>query len=181
VVGPSGVGKTSVVAGLLARDPDLILSVSVTTRRPRPAERDGIDYRFVSEDEFDRLEAAGAFLESATVHGARYGTSRDQVERALAAGRTIVLDIDVQGARNVRAAMPSALTVFIEPPSTEVLRRRLQARSTESPAALEVRLAAAEVEMGAAGEFDHRIVNDVLEQAVEGLGRILEGTPADKE
>jgi guanylate kinase len=177
VSAPSGAGKTSVVWGLLDRDPDLSLSVSVTTRPPRPDERDGIAYRFVSDAAFARLEAEGAFLETAVVHGARYGTPRDQVEPAIAAGKTVVLEIDVQGARQVRAAMPEVVTVFIEPPSMQVLAQRLSARMTEAPEDLARRLANAEAEMIAAGEFDHRIVNEVLEDAVDALARILEGTP----
>lgn len=177
ISGPSGAGKTSVAAGLLDLTPGLILSVSATTRTPRPAERDGVDYRFVSEEEFDRLEAEGAFLESAEVHGARYGTLRASVEEAIAAGHTVLLEIDVQGTRAIRAQMPDAVTVFIEPPSMEVLRERLASRKTESARALERRMANAEEEMDAAGEFDHRVVNQELPDAIAQVARILEGTP----
>ena len=182
VAGPSGVGKTSVVAGLLRKVPSLMLSTSATTRAPRPNERDGVDYFFLDEGEFARREAAGGFLETAVVHGNRYGTPRGPVEEALAAGRTVILEIDAQGARSVRAAMPDAVLIFIEPPSWEILRARLEDRKTESAEALERRLKNAVEEMAAAPEFDHRVVNDELEEAVDQVIRILETTSrTDKE
>lgn len=160
----------------------MFLSVSATTRARRPAERDGVDYRFLAEEEFDRLEAQGYFLETAVVHGNRYGTPLPPIEEALAAGRTVLLEIDVQGARTVRRKLPEAVLIFIEPPSLAVLRARLEARRTESPEALERRLRNAEDEMEAAPEFDHRVVNDDLEEAIVGVVRILEGTSrSDKE
>ena len=123
-----------------------------------------------------RAEAAGEFLETAQVHGSRYGTPRAAVESPLAEGRTVVLEIDVQGARSVRAAIPSALLVFVEPPTSETLRDRLEGRATEDPEVVEQRLANAVGELAAAGEFDHRIVNDDLQDAIQRLIRILEAT-----
>ena len=152
------------------------MTVSHTTRAPRPGERDGEHYHFVTPEAFERALAEGAFLETAMVHGARYGTPKDQVEQAIAAGDTIVLEIDVQGARAVRAAYPDALLVFVEPPSWEVLELRLSARATESPEALAVRLANARAEVAAAPEFDHRIVNADLDDAVSQLIGIIEGS-----
>lgn len=140
-------------------------------------------YRFLTEDEFERLDAEQGFLESAVVHGNRYGTPRAPVEEALDLGKTVILEIDVQGASTVRAQMPKALLVFCEPPSMEVLEQRLRARGTESPDSLAIRLANAAEEMAAAPAFDVRIVNDDLDVAVSELARILEDTPAatDKE
>lgn len=132
----------------------------------------------MTEAEFDARAERGGFLEHATVHGHRYGTPRDQVERALAAGTSVVLEIDVQGARQVKQAMPEALTIFVEPPSIEVLRARLTGRKTESPEAQEQRLQTALAEMKEAPGFDHRVVNDVLEDALTQLTRILERHPA---
>ena len=151
-------------------------SISATTRKPRPGEVPGRDYVFVSPEEFDRLERDGRFLEHAEVHGNRYGTPRDPIEDALAAGRSVLVEVDIQGARSVRAAMPEAVLVFIQPPSREVLRERLAERGTEDPEALRIRLRNADEELAAAPEFDHSIVNDQLERAVDELVRILEGT-----
>jgi guanylate kinase len=148
--------------------------VSATTRAPRPGEVDGVNYRFLEPDEFARLEEAGEFLETAEVHGNRYGTPRAPVEDAIRAGRTVILEIDVQGAGSVRSAMPEAVLVFVEPPSADALRARLEARKTETPEAREERLRNATTEMEAAGGFDHRIVNDRLEEAVDALVRILD-------
>lgn len=175
VAGPSGVGKTTLVAALRQRRPDLRLSVSATTRPRRPGERDGIDYLFLSDPEFDRWAREGRFLESASVHGHRYGTPRTAVDEAIDRGETVLLEIDVQGARQVRRAMPGALLIFVEPPSVEELLQRLRSRGTESDEAVQLRLRNARDEIGAADEFDHRVVNDDLSSAVEALSRILNG------
>lgn len=158
------------------RCPDVALSISVTTRIPRPGEAERGAYRFIDAPAFDRLEADGAFLESALVHGNRYGTPRAPVEQALAAGKTVILEIDVQGARAVRAAMPDAVLIFVEPPSAEDLKDRLEGRRTDSPDVIARRLANAPGELAAAAGFDHRVVNDDLEDAVSQVIRILEGT-----
>lgn len=151
-----------------------MLPISVTTRPPRPSEVDGVHYRFVDDAAFDVLEHQGAFLESATVHGHRYGTPRAEVERALAGGATVVLEIDVQGARAVRTARPDATLIFIDPPDEATLERRLAGRGTEGRESVEVRLRNALAERAAASEFDHRVVNDRLDAAVEAVIRILE-------
>jgi guanylate kinase len=151
---------------LLDRVPGLELAVSATTRTPRDREVNGIDYHFLSDEDFDRRVARGDFLEHAEYAGNRYGTLKSELERP---ARGIVLEIDVQGARQVRARLPDALLVFIEPPSVEDLERRLAARASDQPDQIERRMAAALAELDAAGEFDHRIVNDDLERAREEL------------
>jgi guanylate kinase len=169
VTGPSGVGKGTLIGRLLERVPDLELSVSATTRPPRPGERDGVDYHFLSPEEFDRLAAAGRLLEHATYSGQRYGTPRSEVEPRLEAGRSVVLEIEVQGARQVRRAMPEAVQVFIAPPSPGALRERLEGRATDRPEEIERRLEVAEQELEARTEFGHVIVNDDLERATDEL------------
>lgn len=169
VSGPSGAGKGTLVARVREQRPDLGLTVSATTREPRPGEHDGVDYHFLSEDEFERRIAAGDFLEWANVHGHRYGTLRSEVDKNLAAGRSVILEIDVQGALNVRKAYPAAVLVFIEPPSMEVLERRLRGRGTEDEANLELRLKDAAGEMALAPRYDERIVNDDLQEATVRL------------
>lgn len=151
-----------------------MLSISVTTRAPRPGEEDRVDYRFVSPEEFSRLERDGAFLEAAEVFGEWYGTPRAPVEEALGRGQSVVLEIDVQGAKQVKRTMPRALLIFIEPPSIPELRRRLAARATEDPEAVERRLGAVEREMGEAGAFDARVTNLDLGEAAEEVLRILD-------
>jgi guanylate kinase len=175
ITGPSGVGKGTLIRGLMQRLPELELSVSATTRAPRPGETDGVDYHFLSDDEFDRRAEAGDFVEHARYSGHRYGTLRSQLERRIAACVPVVLEIEVQGARQVRAAMPEAVQVFIAPPSEDALRARLVGRGTEDPEAVERRLATAREEMNAESEFAHVVVNDRLEDAVGELARIVSG------
>jgi guanylate kinase len=153
--------------------PELTLSVSATTRRPRPGETHGVDYWFLTDEEFDRRVAAGDFVEWAEYSGRRYGTLRSELERVLATGRPVVLEIEVQGARQVRKAMPEAVQVFIVPPSREALRLRLVGRGTDAPKEVERRLQVAEEEMAARDEFAHVVVNDRLEDAVEHLAAIV--------
>jgi guanylate kinase len=169
ITGPSGVGKGTLIKGLLERFPGLELAVSATTRRPREGEVNGVDYHFLSEADFDRRAAAGEFVEHAEYAGNRYGTLKSELSRP---AHGIVLEIDVQGARQVREALPEAKLIFIEPPSFEVLERRLAARASDRPEQIERRMAAARDELAAAGEFDHRIVNDDLEHALQELSKL---------
>jgi len=167
ITGPSGVGKGTLIKGLLERDQGLELAVSATTRAPREGEVNGVDYHFLSDADFDRRVAAGEFIEHAEYAGNRYGTLRTELNRP---ARAIVLEIDVQGARQVRESLPEATLVFIAPPSFEDLQRRLAARASDDPEQIERRLAAARDEIAAAGEFDHRVVNEDLQQALHELG-----------
>ncbi|WP_103064432.1 guanylate kinase [Actinomyces qiguomingii] len=174
IAGPTAVGKGTVVTELRRRHPDLFVSVSATTRPPRPGERDGVHYHFVSDAEFDHLVASGQMLEWALVHGThRYGTPRRPVQERLDAGEPAVLEIDLDGARQVRAAMPQARLVFIAPPSWEELVARLIGRGTEAPAERARRLDTARVELAAADEFDHIIVNDSVARATDQLEEVL--------
>jgi guanylate kinase len=174
LAGPSGVGKGAIVARLLAALPDLELSISATTRRPRPREDEGRHYYFVDRADFDRMIAAGGFLEWADIFGERYGTPREPVERALAEGRDVLVEIDVQGARQVKAANPGAYMVFIKPPSLAELERRLRTRATETDQQVRRRLAKASDELDAEPEFDVTVVNDDLEQAAHEVIRIVD-------
>lgn len=174
ITGPSGVGKGTLIRGLLERIPQLELSVSATTRAPRPGEIDGVHYHFLTPEEFDRRLAAGEFLEHATYSGNRYGTLRSELERRLRAGVPVVLEIEVQGARQVRAAMPDAVAVFIAPPTLEALRARLVGRGTDDPAQVQQRLRTARRELAAQPEFAHVVVNDRLEDATGALVAIVE-------
>ena len=167
--GPSGVGKSTVVAGIRREHPEVWLSVSVTTRRPRPGERDGVQYHFVSDEEFDRLVAEGELLEWAQFAGNRYGTPRGPVEERLAAGTPVLLEIELQGARQVRASMPDALHVFLAPPSWEELVRRLTGRGTESEEVIQRRLDVAKVELAAEKEFDTTLVNTSVQDVCTDL------------
>jgi guanylate kinase len=176
ITGPSGVGKGTLIRGLLERVPELELSVSATTRAPRPGERDGIDYHFLSADQFQRHVDAGDFVEHASYSGNRYGTLRSELERRLSAGEPVVLEIEVQGARQVRAAMPDAVAVFIAPPSAEALRARLVGRGTDTPDEVDVRMRTAERELEARSEFAHVIVNDRLERAIAELEAVVRRT-----
>jgi len=174
LAGPTAVGKGTVAAAVRTSHPEVWYSVSATTRPPRPGEQDGVHYWFVSEEEFDRMIADGELLEWATVHQvARYGTPRKPVEEALAAGRPALLEIDLQGARQVRETMPGALFVFLAPPSWEELVRRLVGRGTETEEERERRLATARVELEAEREFDVTIVNREVHAAAEELVALM--------
>jgi guanylate kinase len=175
ITGPSGVGKGTLIRGLLERLPELELSVSATTRRPRPGERDGVDYHFLTAEEFDRALAGGEFVEHACYSGNRYGTLRSELDRRLAAGVPVVLEIEVQGARVLRRAMPEAEAVFIAPPSREALRARLIGRGTDAAEQVDARLRTAEQELEAQSEFEHVVVNDRLEEATDRLVEIVSG------
>jgi guanylate kinase len=174
ITGPSGVGKGTLIRGLLERVPGLELSVSATTRPPRPGERDGVDYHFLSGAEFDRRVANGEFVEHARYSGHQYGTLRSELERRMAEAAGVVLEIEVQGARQIRAAMPEAVQVFIAPPSVEALRARLVGRGTDAPADVEARLSTALEELEAEREFEYVVVNDRLEQATEELAEVVQ-------
>jgi guanylate kinase len=163
-----------VVRKLLKRDPSLYFSVSAKTRAPRPGEVDGRDYWFITEEEFDRLVAEGAFLEWASMFGHRSGTLASRVERERDSGRDVILEIDVQGARQIRDRVPDAVLIFLEPPSREELLRRLEHRGTERGEALDRRLAAVEREMAAEAWFDHHVVNDSLDRAAAEVAAIIE-------
>ena len=173
ITGPSGVGKGTLIRGLLERVPGLELSVSATTRPPRPGERDGVDYHFLSDEEFDRRVANGEFVEHARYSGHKYGTLRSELERRMAEAAGVVLEIEVEGARQIRAAMPEAVQIFIAPPSVEALRARLVGRGTDAPEDVEARLATALEELEAEKEFGYVVVNDRLEQATEELADIV--------
>jgi len=175
VSAPSGAGKTSLVKALRERLPELRISTSHTTRPPRPNEQEGREYFFVDAAAFARLVAAGAFLEHALVFDNHYGTSRGQLEEKLAAGHDVILEIDWQGARQVRAALPGCQTIFILPPSRAALRQRLNARGTDSPAVIERRLADAVADMSHWREFDFVVVNDDFGRAVDELAAIVAG------
>jgi guanylate kinase len=179
LAGPTAVGKGTIAAYIRTHYPQVWLSVSMTTRAPRPGEVDGVHYIFVAEEEFDRLVAAGEFLEYAVVHGrAKYGTPRGPVERALAAGQQALLEIDLQGARQVRANMPEALLVFLAPPSWDELVSRLLGRGTETEEERTVRLLTATRELEAANEFDVVIVNDDVRRASEQLVSLMGPRPS---
>jgi guanylate kinase len=175
ITGPSGVGKGTLIRGLMERLAQLELSVSATTRAPRPGEQDGIDYHFLSSEEFERHVQAGDFVEHADYAGRRYGTLRSELEQRVAGGVPVVLEIEVQGARQVRAAMPEAVQVFIAPPSLDALRTRLIGRGTDGSEEVERRLGVAEQELTARDEFAHVVVNDRLEDALEELVAIVAG------
>jgi guanylate kinase len=180
IAGPSGVGKGTVVRRVRSLMPgDLMLSVSATTRPPRPGEVEGADYFFVDDAAFDRMVGDGELLEWAEVfHGHRYGTPARPVDRLRAAGRDVLLEIDVEGARWVHERVPDAVMILLEPPSREELERRLRSRGTESDASIAERLAKADWELGQAAMFDHRVVNDDLERASAQVAAIIEASRA---
>ncbi|HUF57884.1 MAG TPA: guanylate kinase [Actinomycetota bacterium] len=177
LAGPSGVGKGSIVRELVTRDPEgLSLSVSVTTRAPRPGEVDGVDYFFIDDDAFERMIRAGELLEWAEIVGHRSGTPRGFVEDRLAAGRDVVLEIDVVGASQVRERVPGSVLIYIEPPSMEELERRLRGRGTETEERIRLRLETAAWELEQRGWFDHVVVNDDLKRASAQVAAIIEAS-----
>jgi len=173
ITGPSGVGKGTLIRGLMERVGALELSVSATTRAPRPGEQDGVDYHFLTREEFDRKVREGDFVEHADYAGRSYGTLRSELEERVRAGTPIVLEIEVQGARQVRASVPDAVQVFIAPPSLQELRTRLIGRGTDDPEEVERRLRVAAEELEAQPEFGHVVVNDRLQDALEQLTAIV--------
>lgn len=178
---PSGGGKTTIARMLLARRPDLGYSVSCTTRAPRQGEEPGRDYYFMTRAEFIAKREQGAFAESAEVHGNLYGTLRAEVERVIASGRHVVMDIDVQGAVQFIRAFPHSVTIFILPPSAEVLLERLRARKTESPAQLAARLQSALQELQQVDEYEYVVMNDELERAVSSVESIIDAEVVSRE
>ncbi|MGO9886150.1 MAG: guanylate kinase [Solirubrobacteraceae bacterium] len=180
ITGPSGVGKGTLIRGLLERMPELQLSVSATTRAPRPGEENGTHYHFMDCEEFARRVLNDEFVEHANYSGASYGTLRSELDGRIRAGTPVVLEIEVQGARQVREAMPEALAVFIAPPSRDALRARLVGRGTDAAEQIEQRMRTAERELEAQPEFAHVVVNDRLEQATDELERIVLDALASK-
>jgi guanylate kinase len=178
---PSGGGKTTITQALLERRNDVGYSISATTRAPRGSEQNGRDYHFLSRDEFLARREAGEFAESAEVHGNLYGTLKSEVQKVLGRGKHVILDIDVQGARQVSAIYPQAVTIFVLPPSGEVLLERLRGRKSESPQQLVVRLNSALQELRAVEEYEYVIVNDDLDQAVRRVGAIVDAEVVSQE
>lgn len=173
VSGPSGTGKGTLCERLLRSDPTIMFGVSATTRKPREGEIDGVHYHFIDEERFDKMLADKAFLEHATVHGHRYGTPKDQVERAIEEGRNILLDIDPQGALSVMSAMPETVSIFILPPSYSALRERLHTRNTDDPDEILKRLSNAYGEVRLLKHYTYALVNDRLDQAFGMLSAII--------
>ena len=174
LAGPTAVGKGTVVQALRKLHPELVVSVSATTRPPRPGEVDGVHYRFLSDDEFDELIASDGMLEWATVHGRhRYGTPRGPVEDALARGERVLLEIDLDGARQVRSSMPGARFIFLAPPSWDALVARLVGRGTEDEEERLRRLETAKIELAAEEEFDTTVINDDLDRTVSELAQVM--------
>lgn len=174
VSGPSGAGKGTVVEALASRVPDLWVSVSATTRAPRDGEHEGQHYFFLTGEEFDRRQRGGELLEWANVHGNRYGTLRGPVERRIRAGMQVVLEIDPQGAMQVKQAMPGSVLVFVRAPTWDELRRRLEGRGSETPEQVATRLRNAQGEMQFAGDYDHVVINDDVSRAADELAAIIE-------
>ena len=175
IAAPSGAGKTSLVRALMEREPGLSFSISYTTRRQRPNEVHGRDYFFVGREEFDRMAEAGQFLEHATVFGNSYGTARAQVEQSLGSGQDLILEIDWQGARQIRSALPECCSIFILPPSRAELERRLRGRGTDTEEVIVRRLGEAAEDMGHWREFDYVVVNDSFDRALDELSAIVQG------
>lgn len=181
VSGPSGAGKGTLVKELLRRVPDVWVSVSVTTRAPRPGEQEGVHYQFISADEFDGLVDNGGLLEWAEVHGNRYGTPRARVEEQVRAGRQVILEIDPQGAFQIRDLMPEAVLVFVTTPSIEELYRRLVGRGSETEEQVAVRMRTAERELELVGKYDHVVINDDVARATDELVGIIDRYADDEE
>jgi len=176
LVGPAGVGKGSLVSEILTRFDDFMLSVSATTRDPRPGETNGVHYHFVSREHFESLIASDSLLEHAVVHGNHlYGTPRSELERAKSAGKHLILEIDLQGARQIRESEPQALEIFVHPPSWEELERRLRDRATETESEIQTRLSTARSELDAAGEFEFQVTNDNLANCASEVVEIVRG------
>jgi len=175
ITGPSGVGKGTLIRTLRERIPELELSVSATTRQPRPGEADGVDYHFLTDEEFQHRVDQSDFVEHARYAGRRYGTLREELERRGAGGTPVLLEIELQGARQVREAMPEAVQLFIAPPSEQSLRTRLTGRGTDSAEQVQARLETARRELAAQGEFGHVVVNDRLDEAVAELEGLVRG------
>ncbi len=176
VAAPSGAGKTSLVKELIARDPHVSESISYTTRAPRPGEQDKRDYHFVDRETFEKMSGNGEFLESAEVHGNLYGTGKEWTRSQSAAGRDIVLEIDWQGAQQVRKLLPDAVGIFVVPPSVDVLRARLTDRAQDSATVIDRRVAAARSELSHVHEFDYVIINDDFDDAVQDIISIVRST-----
>lgn len=182
LVAPSGTGKTTLARRLVTDSDRYVFSISATTRPPRPGERDGIDYHFVDRPTFERMIAAGALAEWAEVHGRLYGTPRAELEAAAARGEHVVLDIDIQGARQIRGSVPDAMLIFVLPPDVDIMMARLTGRGTESAEEIARRLESALVELQAVGEFEHIVVNDDLERCLDEIRAIVdEGREASAE
>ena len=174
ISGPSGAGKGTLVAQLLERVPSTWISISATTRKPRPGEQDGVHYYFLEKDRFMEIAAQGGFLEWAQVHGNCYGTPMDKVKQRIAEGKQVILEIDVQGALQVKKKMPEAKTIFVLPPSFEILEKRLRGRGTESEDVIATRMSNAQLELSLEKEYDYSVVNDELDRAVNELVALVE-------
>jgi guanylate kinase len=179
ITGPSGVGKGTLIRALRKACPSLELSISATTRKPRAGEVDGVDYYFLTPEEFERRQEARDFLEFAPYSGNHYGTLRSEVDRRLEAGHSVVLEIEVQGAQQVRQSKPDSIQIFIAPPDPAVLRERLAGRGTDQPEAIDKRLETAEIELASQGDFDYLVVNDDLDRAIAELVGIVRAELAD--
>jgi guanylate kinase len=178
ITGPSGVGKGTLIRTLVERIPELELAVSATTREPRPGEEDGVAYHFLGDDDFERRVQAGDFVEHASYSGRRYGTLRSELERRTRDGAPVVLEIELQGARQIAESMPEAVRIFVAPPSAEALRTRLIGRGTDDSEQVEARLRTAAEELRAQREFPHVVINDRLDDAVAALEEVVRGALA---
>lgn len=171
---PSGTGKTTIIKMLLDKIPDLVFSVSYTTRQRRSQEKDGVDYRFVSRETFERLACAGKFVEWEEVHGNLYGTAKDDIQKVISSGKDLLLDVDTRGAGNIKKRFPEAILIFLLPPSFDELKKRLKARDGESKEDFERRLKNAEGEYARRHEYDYQIVNDDLKEAFDEIAELVD-------